>query len=314
MTRKFLLLLFSSVFLLSCTAAKNKSANAIFVNKKAEQKYIAAYNNTMKLWPVPFVEKDVATTYGNAHIIVSGPADGEPLVLLHGMDASSTMWYLNIKDYAKKYRVYAIDYLMEAGKSVSKDGKFTTDDIISWYNQIFDALKIKEFNLLGTSRGGWIATHYTLHCDGRVKKLILLAPVQTFAGINMESKTMTAANFKFFPTRRRLDKVVHYFSRRPEKISDQFKEQMYLGTKNTKTNLDLLQMKPFSDDELKSLTLPVLVLVGDKDILNKPDIVATAGILLPNITAAVIEDAGHFLMMDQQEEVDKRIAEFLQGK
>jgi len=314
MTRKFLLLILSYVFLLSCTAAKDKSNNAIFINKKAEQKYIAAYNTTMKLWPVPFEEKDVTTTYGTAHVIISGPATGEPLVLLHGMDASSTMWYPNVKSYAKSYRVYAIDYLTESGKSVqAKDTKFNTENIISWYDQIFDALKIKKFNLVATSRGGWVATHYTLNCDGRVKKLVLLAPVQTFDGINMQSKTMTAANFKFFPTRRRLNKMVGYFSERPEKVSRQFKEQMYLGTKNTKTNIDLLQMKPFNEKELKSLKLPVMVLVGDNDILNKPEIIEKAKELLPNSKAEVIKDAGHFLTMDQQEKIDSMVLNFLKG-
>jgi pimeloyl-ACP methyl ester carboxylesterase len=311
MTRKLLLLLLLSVFLLSCTAAKNKSTNPVFLNKKAEQKYLSAYNNTMKLWPVPFEEKDIVTTFGNAHVIISGPVNGEPLVLLHGMDASSTMWYPNIKDYTKKYRVYAVDYLMEAGKSVSNDGKFATTDIVSWYNQIFDALNVKKFSVIGTSRGGWIATHYALNCNGRIQKLVLLAPVQTFSGITMQSKTITAANFKFFPSRRRLDKIVHYFSENPGNVSPEFKEQMYLGAKNTKTKLDLLQMTPFSEEELKSIHIPVLVLVGNSDILNKPDIVATATHLLPNITTAVIEDAGHFLTIDKKEEVDKRVLDFL---
>lgn len=312
MVRKLLLLIISSIFLLSCTAAKNKSNNAIFLNKKAEQKYIAAYNNTLKLWGVPFEEKDIVTTYGSAHVIISGPVNGEPLVLLHGMDASSTMWYPNIKSYAKKYRVYAIDYLTEAGKSVqNKEVKFNTEDITKWYNQIFDNLKIKKLNLIGTSRGGWMATHYTLNCDGRVKKLVLLAPVQTFASIIMQSKTLTAATFKFFPTRRRLDKMVRYFSQKPGEISLQFKEQMYLGTKNTKTSTDMLQMKPFSEEELKSLKLPVMVLVGDNDLFNKPEIAAKASELLPSSKTGIISNAGHFLTIDQQKQIDNMVLEFL---
>ncbi|MXN90227.1 alpha/beta fold hydrolase [Flavobacterium sp. Sd200] len=315
MIRKHLILIASSMLLLSCTAAKDKSTNELFLNKKAENKYISAYNNTMKLWPVPYEEKDITTTYGNAHIIISGPKDGKPLVLLHGMDASSTMWYPNIGSYAKHYRVYCIDYLTEAGKSIkNEDAKFNPDDITPWYTQIFDALKLKKFDLVAASRGGWVATNYALKCDGRIKKMVLLAPVQTFEGINMQSKTMTAANFKFFPTRKRLNKMVAYFSEKPEKVSHQFKEQMYLGTKNTKTKMDLLHMKPFSDKELKSLTLPVLVLVGDNDILNKPEITEKAKELLPNCKTEIIKDAGHFLTMDQQEKVDATIIKFLESK
>src|SRR5690606_2008080 len=145
-----------------------------FKDKKAEDKYIAAYNKTMKLWPVPFEEKDIPTTFGTAHVIISGPVTGEPLVLMHGMDASSTMWYPNVKDFTKKYRIYAIDFLMEAGKSVSKGEKLSDDEIVSWYTQIFDALKLEKINLMGASRGGWNATLFTLKMQNRVKKLALL--------------------------------------------------------------------------------------------------------------------------------------------
>ena len=312
MIKKTLLVLFSTLLFLGCSTSKPN--NSLFKDKKNEQKYIAAYNKTMKLWPVPYEEKDIQTTYGTAHVIISGPTQGEPMVLLHGMDASSTMWYPNIKDFAKKYRVYAIDYLTEPGKSVPKDDKFGTDDIAIWYNEIFNALKLGKINLVGTSRGGWMATHYTLTNKDRVKKLVLLAPVQTFTGISMKPKTVEAANFKLFPSEKRLKKLINNFSRRPEKISREFKEQIYLGTKNTRTSLDMLKMMPFSDDELKSLTLPVMVLVGDHDVLNSPDMVETAGQILPNANTALIEDAGHFLTIDQQVEVDKRILEFLQDK
>lgn len=314
MIKKTFLILFSAFLFLGCSSAKPKSDNSLFKDKKDEQKYIAAYNKTMKLWPVPYEEKDIQTTFGTAHVIISGPTQGEPMVLLHGMDASSTMWYPNIKDFAKKYRVYAIDYLTEPGKSIPNSDKFSTDDIVPWYNQVFDALKIDHINLVGASRGGWMATHYTLNNKDRVKKLVLLAPVQTFTGISMKPKTVEAANFKLFPSRKRLKKLINNFSRRPEKISTAFKEQIYLGTKNTKTSLDMLKMTPFSDDELKSLTLPVMVLVGDHDVLNSPDIVGSAGKILPNANTALIEDAGHFLTIDQREEVDKRILEFLEDK
>src|SRR5688500_2064537 len=59
--------------------------------------YDQAYDLALTLWPVPFKELVVPTSHGNASVIVSGPENAEPLVLLHGMNASSTMWYPNIE-------------------------------------------------------------------------------------------------------------------------------------------------------------------------------------------------------------------------
>lgn len=313
--KRYLLLLLLSLFLLGCSTAKDKSNHALFKSKKEELKYVQAYNKSLALWPVPFEEINIPTSFGTAHVIVSGPKNGEPLVLLHGMDATSTMWYPNIKSYAKEYRIYAIDYIMEAGKSVLKENKnLSSDEIATWYNEIFDYLKLKNINLLGTSRGGWIATLYTIKHPEKIKKLLLLTPVQTFGMIRMDSDLINAANFKIAPTRKRLKKLIADFSLYPEKIDPIVINQIYLGNDYSKTKLDLLAMTPFSDDELKSLNLPVLVLVGDHDILNSIDIIKTAAKKITNAQGAVIDTAGHFLTIDRQEDVDKRVLDFLKEK
>ena len=300
---------------IGCSATKDVSRNALFKTRKGEAKYINAYNKSLKLWTVPYTEKDIPTSFGTAHVIISGPANAEPLVILHGMDASSTMWYPNIKDFSKDYRVYAIDYIMEAGKSSLKENKnLNSDEIALWYNEIFDALKLDHINLLGTSRGGWIATLYSIRHKERIKKLALLAPVQTFKNIKMSTDLINAANFKIAPTENRLGKLVNDFSLYPEKIDPLVKEQIYIGSKFTKTKLDLFSMQPFSDEEFKTLTMPVLVLVGDHDILSPISIIEIAAEKIPDSHGAVIETAGHFLTIDRTEEVDTKVLEFLKER
>jgi pimeloyl-ACP methyl ester carboxylesterase len=310
---KNLLYILSLLIITGCSSTKNKSSHDIFTNKKGEQKYIAAYNASLKLWPVPYEEKNIQTSWGTAHVIITGPAKGEPLVLFHGMDASSTMWYPNIKDYSSKYRVYAIDYILEAGKSKLKDKRPNTDEVVQWYNEIFDALNLKKFNLIGASRGGWLATNYTLHHQNRVDKLVLLSPVQTFGLMEFNLKTRRAINFKFFPNRKRLRKTVEALSFYPEKINPKFKEQLYLGTEYSKTTFDMLEMAPFKDD-LKNIKVPVLVLVGDHDILCGTDILESAKEKIPHAQTEVVPNAGHFLTIDQKEVVDKKILSFLNSK
>ena len=145
--------------------------------------YAQAYDIALLLWKTPFEEKDVKTSFGNAHVIVCGPTNGEPLILLHGMNASSTMWYPNIKSLSKQYRIYAIDFLLEPGKSICLEEISSTDQIVSWYYEIFDALQLKKINLLGASRGGWLALNIALHSQSRINKIALLSPAQAFTWI-----------------------------------------------------------------------------------------------------------------------------------
>lgn len=302
-----------STFFLLASCSGGKATHAIFSSKKGEQKYIAAYNKTLKKWPVPYEEKDIPTKYGTAHVIIAGPKDAPPLVLMHGMDASSTMWYPNIKSYTKEYRVYAIDYLLEPGKSVLKDKRPNTDEMVEWYADVLNKLGLGDIYLLGTSRGGWIAANFATHKPERVKKLALLSPVQVFGLMEMNRKMRKAVSFKFFPNRKRMRKAVDAMSFHPEKVDEVFREQLYLGTEYSKTTFDMLEMAPFKDDA-KLLTMPTLVLVGDHDVLCGPDILKEASDKVPNITAGTVEQAGHFLTIDQQEVVDKRVMDFFADK
>jgi len=84
----------------------------------AEARYMDAYDAAMRLWPVPYESFDVNTSYGQTHIISCGVKDAFPLVLLHGGYASSTMWFPNIADLAKKFHVLALDTIGEPGRSV----------------------------------------------------------------------------------------------------------------------------------------------------------------------------------------------------
>ena len=96
----------------------------------------------------------------------------------------------------------------------------------------------------------------------------MLTPVETFTVIDVNAKTLNVAHFKFFPNRKRFNKMLRSFSLRSEAISPLFIEQMYLATKNTKISTDVFKMIPFSNEELKSLKMPVMVLVGDHDVLR----------------------------------------------
>jgi pimeloyl-ACP methyl ester carboxylesterase len=58
----------------------------------SDAEFYRAYDALLARWPVPVEPVDVASVYGTTRVNVCGPADGEPLVLLHGGGATSTVW------------------------------------------------------------------------------------------------------------------------------------------------------------------------------------------------------------------------------
>lgn len=273
--------------------------------------YLRAYDKSLKLWGVPFQEDYVNTSLGTAHVVVTGPKNGAPLVLLHGMDATSTMWYPNIKALSKNNRVYAIDFLKEVGKSQSTEKSLSKSEIVQWYNEIFDYYKLNKIAVVGASRGGWLSTLLAVEKNSKINKLILLSPAQTFQNIDQVGKATSALVLKTFPTKKQLAKTLASFSYYPEKLHPDFKRQYFLSYKVAKRSSNFLQMQPFSDDDFKNLNIPVLVIIGDNDIVNSDLSLERAKKYLSNVKTEKVKNAGHFLSIDQSETVNKLMVDFL---
>ncbi len=306
-------LIISFFLLISCTGYKSNN-DYVFHTLEGKKQYFKSYDQAIKLWNVPIEEEDVNTNYGIAHVVMSGPKSGESVVLFHGMDASSTMWFPNVKDISQKYRVYGIDFPLEAGKSVACSNKLSNKEIGLFYNEIFDHFKMKNINLLGASRGGWIATYLALHPGNQIKKIILLSPAQTFGGLRKPAKVLTAVMLKLFPSQNRLTSFFNAFSMYPDKIDNLYKQQFYLANVYGSSKPRFINMMKFSEAELKSLKMPILVLVGDHDIVNNEKALVKAHELLPNVETAMIINAGHFLSIDQTAIVNSKIIDFLDKK
>lgn len=273
--------------------------------------YEEAYDKALALFKIPFIEQEVKTKFGNAHVIICGPKNGEPLVLLHGMNASSTMWYPNIKSYSKYYRVYAIDYFLEPGKSQYIGKTSNTNEIIDWYFEIFDQLQLKKFNLLGASRGGWLSVNIALRAGSRINKLILLSPAQTFGIIKPGFDIFSNVGYSVIPKRKKLRGILETMSSNVDGMSQIFINQYFMATKKASIDANVIKMQPFFGKELKSLKMPILVLIGDRDIINGGLNLTRAKRLCANVDTGTISNAGHFLSMDQSDIVDKRVIEFL---
>lgn len=314
---QYIILLTFTLLIYGCENASiqkqmDKKFGKYFEEVKPEnQKFYAAYNKALKLWDVPYAEVNIKTSFGNAHVTVSGPESKEVIVLLHGMNATSTMWYPNIKALTKNHRVYAIDYLLEPGKSEYNGKVKNMEDIISWYNEIFTKLEIEEFSLIGASKGGWLATYIALQHKYQIKNMILLSPAQTFTQIHPDFDILTNLIYTLNPERKNLRKVLETMSANVDNINQVYIDQYFIATKKASLNKLILQMLPYSDDELHSLTMPVLVLIGDHDIINNQKSIDKAKKLLPHAHTEVIKNAGHFLSIDQAKEVNTKILEFL---
>ncbi|GGG46303.1 alpha/beta fold hydrolase [Bizionia arctica] len=314
--KKIFCLLLISIFLFNCKKSyfKYTEKPEYITNPSIDTKpYFDAYDATLKIWDVPFEELYIPTTFGTAHVIVSGPESGEPLVLLHGMNASSTMWYPNIKDFTKEYRVYAIDFILEPGKSYILNDIESVDQISAWYHEIFSKLKLESFHIIGASRGGWLAVNLALQNQEQIKSMTLLSPAQTFIWIRPSTDLLKNIVLALSSQEKQIEQSLKSMSSNVDHINKTYLKQYYIGVEKDSINKFVMKMQPFSKRDFESLKMPVLVLIGDDDMINNDKTISMAKKLIPYGQGETIENAGHFLSVDQPEVVDQKILQFLES-
>lgn len=298
----------------TCDKITSKADSSMFKTKEGENLYLEAYNRALTLWPLHYEERDLKTSFGKVHVIISGPERGSPLVLLHGMNASSTMWYPNVKALNEKYRTYAIDYIGEPNKSAAEKPIKSKEDILQCYDEVFAKLQLKKFSIVGASRGGWLTVQLALHLKDKVGSIVLLSPAQTFIEVKPKRKIIQNIFFTLFPEKENMKNTLKTLSYNPDKLEKQYVDQYLICLQNMKKETGVLKMQPFSEEELRSLNMPVLLLIGDNDIINNKKSIKRARALLPKVEAEMIGQSGHFISFDQPEVVDTRMLQFLSGK
>jgi pimeloyl-ACP methyl ester carboxylesterase len=299
-------------------AEMTMSQHTAFKTRAGEAAYRAAYDAEMKSWPVPYEEIDVPSRFGTTHVIACGPQGAPPLVLLHGYMATSTMWSINIAAFSKDHRVYAVDVMGQPGKSIPSEPICSTADFMSWLTATLDRLGLDCVSLVGMSFGGWLALNYAVAVPQRVGKLVLLSP----GGLLPMVKQFTVRGMLmvFFPTRLTVNSFMRWlgFTNRPgETDTRPVLELMYLGAKHFRVPVETSRVMPvmFSDDQLRSMRVPTLLLMGDREVICDPAAaLARARRLFPDVRTELVPRSSHDMCVSQHRVVDAQVLDFLSRK
>jgi pimeloyl-ACP methyl ester carboxylesterase len=288
---------------------------ARFRSPEAAQNYLAAYETTLALWPSLPEERDVDTRFGVTHINIAGSPESPPLLLIHGAQTSSTVWYPNIETLSRHFRVYAPDVINQSGRSVPTRKLLNRQGYADWLCDVLDALNIQSAAVVGHSHGGWQVLNLAIVAPGRVDRLVLLSP----AGITrLRLETFLSMLPAFIiPTKRMFYRVFQWSTIKPLDVrqAEPVIDQIRMGGISFKAQeLSFGVVTVFDDEELCQIDKPTLLLVGDHEkIFNPNRMIERALRLMPNLEAEVIANAAHLLLIDQSEIVNSRMLAFLTG-
>jgi pimeloyl-ACP methyl ester carboxylesterase len=271
--------------------------------EKAEHRFRAMEDELWGEQPDRPVAIDVETRFGTTRAYHWAGA-GDPIVLLHGMGGTSLIW----TRYAEALRgrdVWAIDILGDAGRSVQRVPYTTTDQLGEALDEALAGLGIERAHLVGHSLGGWLSLNLATRRASRVASVVLLDPVGIgrlhllrfmLWGVPVLLGALAPA-----PVRRWM--AVRF---RMPLLNDKRAIRMALhGQLNHP--LRVPPLLPFSDQELRSISVPVVVLVGERtEVFDRTEVVERAT-LIPRAHVEVVPNAGHAFPVDHVELVVSRL-------
>lgn len=234
--------------------------------------------------------------------------EGPVLLLLHGLFGALSNWNTVIDGFKDKYRI--IIPLMPIYTSPLK--KASVPGLTSFIEGFVEFKKLNDILLLGNSLGGHVALVYTLNNPSKVKKLILTGSSGLFES-SMGGSFPKRGNYEYIKER------VEYTFFSPKTASKELVDEVFEITNNNQKCLRIIAMAKSAqrhnmNKEIVNISCPTLLVWGLNDAITPPEVAHEFNNLIPNSTLFFIDECGHAPMMEQPEEFNKILSDFLADK
>ena len=224
---------------------------------------------------------------------------GAPVVLLHGGLANSDYWGEQVAALAKHHKVIVIDSRGH-GRSTRDERPYSydlmSDDVVA----LLDHLKIKQADIVGWSDGGIIGIDLAIRHPTRVNRIFSFAPNTKTSGV----KPDTEKNPVFASYIERAGNEYRKLSKTPDQY-DAFVDQ--IG--------HMWATQPsWSDEDLKKITTPVLIVDGDHDEAIVREHLEYIANTIPNAGLLILPNTSHFAFIQAPKEFNEAILNFIDYK
>jgi pimeloyl-ACP methyl ester carboxylesterase len=288
-----------------------------FKSDRGRARYLAAYDAVLAEWPVAHEEIDLPTPLGPTHVVISGPADAPPLLLLPSFAGTATVWRLNVAGLSRHFRTYAVDVIGQPGKSLAVRRLGHRRDYSEWLADLLDGLGIRRASIVGCSFGGFVALNQALATPERIDRVVMISPAGVFAS---QYWRLTYAMRIRMPIVRLLRRLrgsgraagMGDLVRRPPR--DPVWSALMAATMAERPEVSVISPTVFSRNALRAIRAPTLLLIGAEETLYEPHaMLRLAQSRMPGLTGAIVPDADHIAAMAQPDDVNGRVVRFLQG-
>lgn len=280
--------------------------------ESGRRNYLTAYHEALALWTAPYEIRLLPTRFGPTQAVVSGPADAPVLLLLPAATGIGALqWYPNAAALARNRRIVALDFVAGPGGGTQTKAMIDRHDYSAWLTDILDDLEIERASLVGSSQGGWIALNLCVMNPERTVTAALLAPAASLAPFSWQ----TQVSLRLRPPAWTAGGALRAILGPDVEIDDRLVQVMAAGLKHFRYQQRAVFPDVFSDTALSKVDAPVLVMIGDREIIYDPHAaLARAAGSIPHAQTELVEGCGHLLNLQMPDLIEERLLAFLDGR
>ncbi len=241
---------------------------------------------------------------------------GPPLVLVHGFPLDSRMWEAQVAGLSDSHRVITPE-LRGFGQSKCEDA-FTLESLADDLHALLAELGALPCTLAGLSMGGYVSLAYARKYPADLQALILVdtraeadaTPAREGRDkmIAMVRKSGACAIADEMMGKLIADETVCH---RPQVVSKLRDIMENCPPATIEHALKAMRDRPDQIENLASIPVPTLILVGDSDRITPIQSAEAMKQRIPRSRLEVIRGAGHMSPMEQPTQVTREMQKFL---
>lgn len=306
----------------------------LYKSAESYQTMMAFYDQCRADLPVETMSHYVDTPFGRTHMLVAGPEDAPPLLMLQGMAGSSVLWHHQLADFAQECRLYALDTVGQPGLSDPTPASIFDDSYAHWIMAVLDGLGLPQSDMMGISISGWAIMRLGILQPERLRKAVLLSPLRLarakmngrrWVGNAMKPDTeddrledrLTARDFSVSSGRTQFDRRL---ARNMALATRHYRLGVGMGMTADASHIEKFivgarVLSKFAsstpESELRQFRQPALIVMGENEALYDPSKAAKRAQAIPNARVVIVPDAGHAAVFDRPDYINRIILDFL---
>jgi pimeloyl-ACP methyl ester carboxylesterase len=246
--------------------------------------------------PLPKADKSGTAPVNGIDMYYAVYGSGPPVLLIHGGLGYADVWGAQVADLSKDHTVIVAESRGH-GRSTRNTEPYSYDLMSSDYLALLDYLKIDKTAIVGWSDGGIIGLDIAIHHPERLTRLFAQAANSKIDGVIptvMENKTFASYIEKAGEVYKKISPTPTEYDAFVTQISNMWASQ-----------------PNWSDDDLKKITTPTAIVLGDHDEAISREHTDYLAKTIPGAELIILKDASHFAMLQDPEGYNKAVRDFI---